>query len=134
MSIIFSIVTGVLGVAGFIFPSAVKEHFFSPRKHILSFIVLVLIVNAVVKFLLSAVKAVIELFGLKDKTLNKIINFMFISLFNEGFSQGYDDGRYGYASRLDYLDEKSLFTRLLSVMKYFIAFMLLYSIVMNTNW
>ena len=134
LSVIFSIVTGVLGVAGFIFPSAVKEHFFSLRKHILSFIVLVLIVNAVVKFFLSAVRAVIELFGMKDKMLNRIISFMFVSLYSEGFSQGYDDGYYGYTSKLYYLDEKSIFARLLSVIKYFVAFMLLYSIVMNTNW
>lgn len=90
--------------------------------------------NAVVKFFLSAVRAVIELFGIKDTTLNRIINFMFISLYYEGFSQGHDDGYYGYDSMLYYLDEKSFFTRLLSVVKYFIAFMLLYSIVMNTNW
>ena len=51
---IFSIVAGLVGGAGALLPPAVKEHFFASRQRMLSFIMLLLIINGIAKLFFSA--------------------------------------------------------------------------------
>ena len=132
---IFWIVSGLLGGVGALLPAAVKEHFFSSRERILSFIFLILIVNGAVKLILSALSSVLDLFGLN---LAGKIKDRLLSLTNprdRGYKEGYEDGRNYHSSRLEEIKGKNNITgKLWKVLKYFVVFVLLYSVVMTSDW
>ena len=134
---IYSIIAGLVGGAGVFMPSAVKEHFFSSRERLLSFILLALILNGIVNLLLSALMSVLHLFGLKGKFLDGIVNSLFLSnLKAEGYSAGYHDSYFSElrTSRLDEIAKGNFVGSLWKVLKYMLLLMFLYSVVMTSDW
>lgn len=134
VSSLSSLIAGLLSGGAVILPAAVKEHFFSLHQRILSFLFLILIVNGLLKFLLSVLKAFIEVFGVKDDVLDRITNPLFYDPHSEGYYDGWRDGCNGNVSRLELLGKKSLATRLWRLAKYCIAFIFLSAIIRASNW
>lgn len=136
---IFSIATELLGVAAIILPRTVREHFFSSRQRIVSFIFLMLFVNGAAKFFMSAMKAIIDLFdftGYLSKFSFKIMNLLsFTNPYDRGYNDGYDDGRRNYDTKMNLLNTKtSIWLRLWKVLKYALVLLLLYSVIMTAKW
>lgn len=137
VSSIYSVITGLVGGVGVFMPSAVKEHFFSTRECLLSFILLALLLNGIVNLLLSALMSVLQLFGLKGNFLDRLVNSLFLStLKDKGYSEGYHDS-YSLelrTSRLDEVAKGNFIGSLWKVLKYTLLLMFLYSVIMTSDW
>ena len=136
---IFSTAAELLGVAAIILPGAVREHFFSSRQRIVSFIFLMLFVNGAAKFFMSAMKAIIDLFdftGYLSKFSFNIMNLLsFTNPYDRGYNEGYNDGRQNCDTKMNLLKEKtSIWLRLWKVLKYALVLLLFYSVIMTAKW
>lgn len=135
ISIIFDIIARVLGVVSIILPDEVEEHFFSSRERLVSFIFIMLIVNGAAKVIFSALMAVIDLFSASGHFSRDVLDFFqFTNPFLRGYKDGYDDGKHYRASKLSLLKHASIWVRLWNVAKYALLFLLLYSVIMTSNW
>ena len=131
----YSIITGLVGGIGAFMPSAVKEHFFSSRERLLSFILLALLLNGIMKLLLSALMSVLHLFGIKGGFIDGLVNALFLSsLREEGYSVGWIHGRHMDTSSLDEVLKGNFIGNLWKVLKYTLLLMFLYSVVMTSEW
>ena len=132
---IFSAAAGILGGVAVILPPAVREHFFSSRQRIVAFVFLMLVVNGIVKLVLSAFMSVIELFGVTGNFSFDITNLLpFTNPYVKGYDDGYNDGRYYKDSKLGLLSHKSIWLRLWNFIKYGLVCLVFYSVIMTSDW
>ena len=135
ISEICDILAGIIGLTSIILPEDVAEHFFSSRERIVSFIFIMLIVNGAAKIMFSALTAVIDLFSRSGHFSRDVLDFIhFTNPFLRGYKDGYDDGRHNRASKLHLLKHPSIWLRFWNVAKYALIFLLLYSVIMTSDW